>query len=96
MIPPRTNAQETQRETFERWLSDGTTWIGVFENQDLGHSRLGDRISVPYDSTQWDGGVIGVSRAPDRAAIGPGWRWILVAKVRTVEDAVAAQGGRKR
>jgi hypothetical protein len=88
-IAPKTNPNETPAETFERWLADGSTWIACFENQDLGHRDVGRRICIPYDDAQYEGGQLGITRAPDRADIGLGWRYILKAKVRTAERAAA-------
>jgi hypothetical protein len=88
-IPTKTNPNETPEQTFERWLSDGTTWIACFENHDLGHRDIGRRICIPYDDSQFEGGVVGSTRAPDRADIGLGWRYLLQAKVRTVAEAIA-------
>ncbi len=82
-------APETPAQTFERWLHDGTTWIACFENQDLGHRDIGRRVCLPYDDAQFEGGIIGTTRAPDHQSIGLGWRYILKAKVRTAGEAVA-------
>lgn len=86
-IPARTNRDETMGETFARWLSDGSTWIGVFENQDLGHRDLGRRIALAYDDAFDDQAAIGKTHAPDRRETGPGWRYLLVAKLRDAGEA---------
>jgi hypothetical protein len=89
-IPTKPAAPETIEQTFTRWLSDNTTWIGVFENKDLGHIDVGRRIAVPYDISQFEAAQIGVARASDSAIIGLGWRYVLVAKSHSVEGAIAA------
>lgn len=80
--------EEKVRATYTRWLADGTTWIGMFENHDLGHRDVGHRISLAFDDSQFDAGIVGTTRAPDRQDIGLGWRYILIAKLRTVDEAV--------
>jgi hypothetical protein len=84
------------RETFTRWLADGRTWIGVFQNHDLGHHDVGRRIAVPFDTRRK---LLGArlplqSPAPDhltrKTGLGPGWRYLLVAKADTVDAAIAA------
>jgi len=90
MAIPKAIRSETPRETFERWLSDGTTWIGIFENHDLGHSDLGRRIARPYDASQEEVAKLKSTTASDHKAIGFGWRYILVAKCHTADEAIAA------
>ena len=78
------------KETFTRWLADGSSWIGVFQNQDLGHSDRGRKIALCYDDSQFYGMAVGQARAPDHRDIGMGWRYVLQAKCRTTDEAVAA------
>lgn len=94
-IPKKTDENETTRATFERWLSDGSTWIGVFENKDLSHPEVGRRIAVPYDDSLLDQVRVGATRGPDGwdtrgVSHGPGWRYILVAVERTADAALRA------
>ena len=84
--------EETTRETFTRWLKDGETWIGVFENQDLGHRDLGRRVALPFDVAKFDAAVLGLTGAPDHASIGLGWRYVLKVKTRNVDEALTALG----
>ncbi len=74
-------------ETFTRWLSDGKTTIGVFENHDLGHHANGQRCAFPFDTAEFESAVIGKTKAPDGRLIGLGWRYVLVGKF---QDAAAA------
>lgn len=79
---------ETQKKTIERWLSDGTTWVGVFENKDLSHPDIGRRTAVPYDMNCFDAAVIGRDRAPEfirQHGMIP-WQYILVEKCKTLEE----------
>jgi hypothetical protein len=82
------------RETFVRWLSDETTWIGIFENQDLGHHDNGRRIARSFDISTFDAATVGKDRAPDHQSIGLGWRYILVAKTTDLDTALVALEGR--
>jgi hypothetical protein len=82
----------TERDAVEAkihgWLdtpADPGDWVGVFENQDLGHRDLGRRIGLLYGADQWDIAEVGRTTAPD-SPIGMGWRFILVAKVRDVDE----------
>jgi hypothetical protein len=79
---------ETNREKVTRWLSDGQTWVGVYQNQDLGHPDVGRKIAMPFDVSDWDKAKLG-SRAPDTRHL-IGWRYFLIAKCRTVEGVLAA------
>ena len=77
------------REAAERrvadWLSKG--WkIGVFENMDLGARMVGHRIALPFGD-EFDAAEIGKAKAPDSPSYGMGWRYILIAKPLTAEDA---------
>ena len=83
-------APETLEQKFTRLLADGTSWIGVFQNQDLGHSRIGECIAFAFDTSQLEAAKIGSTRAPDHANYGLGWRYILIAKCATVDEAVFA------
>jgi hypothetical protein len=75
--------------TFTRWLGNATTRIGVFENKDLGHRDVGRRIALPYEAKDLDQAELGKAQAPDSAIIGFGWRYLLVAKCSTVDEALA-------
>lgn len=79
-------------KTFQRWLEDGKSWIGIFENHDLGHHDLGRRVAFQYDESQWDKAERNSCRAPDHNAIGLGWRYELVAKCRTADAALKEMG----
>jgi len=86
---------ETVEQTFARWLEDGDTAIGVFENMELGHHDLGRRVAFPYAKAQLDdlgddNPAIGILQAPDHASIGLGWRYRLVAVALDVETALLA------
>jgi len=89
-MPIETQTDAT-RETFSRWLADGSTWIGVFHNHDLGHRDVGRRIAIPFDTATE---VPLHSTAPDhltrKTGLGPGWRYLLVAKADTVDAAIDA------
>ena len=87
-IPARPLHQESTAQTFARWLSDGTTWIGIFENHDLGHPDAARRIALPYDEALFEQATIGKSTAPDRPEIGLGWRYVLIAKTRDAGEAL--------
>lgn len=75
-------------ERVRAWLADGRTWIGGFENADLSHPAIGQRVLVPFDDDHWDRGVVGKSTAPDGKAYGLGWRYLLDVKTRDAEEAV--------
>jgi hypothetical protein len=79
-------------KTFLRWLKDGKSWIGIFENQDLGHPEGGRRVALQYDESQWDKAERGSGHAPDHATYGFGWRYLLVAKCRTADAALKEMG----
>ncbi len=81
MITERTSAVAR----FEDWLKHG--WkIAVFENQDLGHRMIGHRIALPFGDELADAKV-GEAKAPDNKSYGFGWRYILIAKPESAEDA---------
>jgi hypothetical protein len=84
---PESNAQR-----IARWLSDGTTFVAIFKNHDLGHPYVGERVGMPFDMAQWDQLEIGKTRAPDSNR-GMGWRYILTAKCKDVSSALAAMEG---
>ncbi len=86
------NVEESPAARFERWFADGDTTACVFENKDLGHRDIGRRIVLPYTKEAAAGMAIGTSRAPDMAAIGLGWRYVLVARCTTPAEALAALG----
>jgi len=85
-----TDRKEAARATFDRWLSDGTSWIGVFENHDLGHPDIGRRVARVFDIGDLPLAKIGSTRAPDHDEIGLGWRYILVAACDTTDKAMDA------
>lgn len=66
------------------WLSDGTTWLGVFENHDLGHYDIGKRCCFPFSTEDgsFDKAIVGETRAPDGKHIGLGWRYLLAYKTK--------------
>ena len=74
-------------ETFKRWLSDGTSWIAVFENKALDSGGAGHRIALCYDIQDYDKATIGRDRAPD-TRLTTGWKYILIAKCKTVDEAL--------
>ncbi|MDX1745484.1 MAG: hypothetical protein R3324_06060 [Halobacteriales archaeon] len=78
---------EAAIEHFERLMSDDGDWIGVFENHDLGHPGVGQRIAFAFPADQWDKAELGKTHSPDHKAIGLGWRWGLVVKTRDPEEA---------
>lgn len=80
---------EAPRETLERWIADGETWIGVFENHDLGHPEIGRRIAFPFSTKDgsFEAAEVNKTRAPDSRHIGLGWRYILIAKCTTADEA---------
>lgn len=87
-------AKEKATATMTRWLEDKESWIGVFRNEELGHPRCGHTFALCFDDSDWDGAEVGKTRAPDAGHEGPGylgmmWRYILIAKTRSVDDAIA-------
>lgn len=92
MATPQSTGDETIGQTFTRWLSDGSTWIGVFENKDLGHQELGRRVAFPYDMNMFGQATLNETRAPDHPQIGLGGRYYLIAKCVLVAEALAALG----
>ena len=76
-------ARERAKARFEHHLADGETWIGIFENKALDSTGAGHQVAMFFDMSQWDTAVIG-GRAPDT----PGWKYLLVFKAKTVEDAL--------
>ena len=80
---------ETPHQTFQRWLSDGSSWIAIFENQDLSHRDRGRRIAMVYDNSIYDKAEIGKLSPPDSLQVGMGWRYKLVAKAKDADRAQA-------
>lgn len=77
---------DTERAKMERWLSDGNTWIGVFENKHFKSPALGRRVALPFDDEAFEQCEIGSTRAPDVGELdGLGWQYTLIAKVRSVD-----------
>ena len=81
MPTPREHAEER----FKHHLADGETWIGIFENKALDSASTGHRVAVFFDMSQWDAAEIG-SRAPDTSTF-IGWKYQLIGKAKTVEEA---------
>jgi hypothetical protein len=78
------------REKFEALLAKGDEgdWLGVFEGEDLSDlNTLGLRFAMLFDKADFDKAVIGKSTAPD-TRFGLGWRFILKAKCRSVDEAL--------
>lgn len=80
-------------DKFHRMLRDNETWIGVFENRDLGHPHIGRRVALAFDESQWDHAIPGKTTSPDHVDIGLGWRYVLVSKCETAHSAVSALKG---
>ena len=78
-------------EVIDRWFDSANAgdWVGVFENHDLGHPDLGRRFAAFYDQDEWDRAELMRTTGPD-SSIGLGWRYLLVAKLRTPQAAKAA------
>lgn len=74
----------------EEWLKDGDTWLGVFENHDLGHPDMGRRCIFPFSLSDgsWEAAKEGETRAPDGKSIGMGWRYLLIIKTKDPVEAV--------
>lgn len=75
-------------ERMKKWLGDGETWIGVFENHALDSECVGMRFAMPFDTAQWDTAVVNKTHAPDSEWYGPGWKYILIHKSRDVDEVV--------
>lgn len=73
-------------ERFKHHLKDGRTWIGIYENKSLDSKNIGHRVGMFFDIDQWDKAKIG-DRAPDVDGF-LGWKYTLVHKARTAEDAL--------
>ena len=93
MTPQEVRASESVEQVFTRWLADGQTWIGVFENHDLGHRDLGRRVAFSFDVSQLHTVTLQQTRCVDHPSIGLGWRYLLVAQCHTVQDALRALRG---
>lgn len=78
---------ETAREAVTRWLAEPDTWVGVFENHDLGHPNVGHCFAIPFrlSDGSFEQAEIGKTRAPD-TSLYIGWRYILIAKCKTVDE----------
>lgn len=87
-----TTRREAARVTFTRWLSDGQTAIGIFENKDLTHPDLGRRVAFPFAASMSDTLAVGKTFAPDNPETGLGWRYILVQIATDADEALAAMG----
>ena len=72
-----------------KMLEDGDTWIGGFENADLGHPEIGRRCLFPFGNGDFAAAEIGKTHAPDGRYIGMGWRYIL--KLKTTDAGAAAR-----
>jgi len=77
--------------TIDRWFTDPDPgdWVGVFENQDMGHPDLGMKFGMLYGADQDDKATIMKTHAPD-TTFGLGWRYLLVAKCHTADEAKEA------
>jgi hypothetical protein len=93
LTPQEVIAAETVEQIFTRWLADGQTWIGIFENHDLGHRDLGHRVAFSFDLSQVGSVTLKQTRCVDHPTIGMGWRYLLVAQCHTVKDAIRALRG---
>jgi hypothetical protein len=82
---------QKQRLLIASWFNDADTWVGVFENHDLGHPDRGLRCAFPFaiSDGSMEKSIVGQTRAPDGRIIGMGWRYLLVAKCSTAEEALA-------
>lgn len=87
-LPVNDHERQKLLDKMSVWLKDGSTWIGVFENHDLGHLMFGSRVAIPFDVSNFNDTPLGM-RAPDinNHIL---WRYVLVAKCRTLEEAEAA------
>ena len=75
------------QKTIEKWLVDGKTWVGIFENKALDSANLGERCGLPFDDEYFDEAEIGKMRMPDtKTRIG--WKYILIAKSRDIEEII--------
>lgn len=84
---PSETKPEDSAEQIVRWFQDRDTWVGVFENHDLGHPKVGAKVAAPFSKSQLDVAIIGRTHMPDTPTI-IGWRYILIAKCLTAEDAI--------
>ena len=86
----RDEKREDARKQVARWLSDSDTWVGLFENYDLDSSECGERCAFPFSLSDgsFEGSIVGKTRAPDGKTIGPGWRYILAGKTKSVEEVI--------
>lgn len=79
---------DEQRAALVRWLADGRTEIGIFENKALDSADLGRRVAIAFEKGALDTAEIGFCRAPDMSNF-IGWKYVLVAKCGTVDEAMA-------
>lgn len=70
-----------QRDSVADMLNRGLS-VAVYENHDLGHSMLGQKVFLSYGgpASTFD---VPPPHAPDMATIGLGWRYILVGTCST-------------
>lgn len=79
---------------IRRWFNnaDPGDWLGVFENHDLGHPDIGRKVGFMFPVEQWGQVELGRTQAPDNAATGLGWRYLLVSMCKTADEGIAAWG----
>jgi hypothetical protein len=71
---------------FTQWLSDGESWIGVYEKQSS--PEQGKRVAFGFDIKDWDRAKIG-DHGPNLDSF-TGWHYRLVAKCLTPQEAADA------
>jgi hypothetical protein len=83
---------------MKEWVSDEDTWVGVFENHDLGHHAIGQRCVFPFalSDGSMDKAEVGKTRAPDGKTIGLGWRYILIHKTTSPDEAIKWLAGEEK
>lgn len=86
--PEEEDHREAARSRIREWLTDGVTWVGGFENADLGHHDIGNRVLLPFDDDVFDRAEIGRTTAPDGESYGMGWRYLLRLKTRDADEAI--------
>ena len=84
--------REQQKALIDGWFSDPDTWVGIFENHDLGHPQVGLRCAFPFriSDGSLDKAEVNKTRAPDGRTIGLGWRYLLVAKCKDADATLIA------
>lgn len=87
-----TNADVEIRERIDRQFAnaDPGDWMGVFENQDLGHPQLGQRVAFMFGAEDWDPGLLTRHTTAPDGSFGLGWRYTLVRMCKTADEAKAA------